>query len=105
MFFEPYALDIAARLTPGAGTGMLDIAAGTGIVTRQLLAAASGRITAGDRRWRGDADAGAGERPSDPRLEWMIADACALPFGDGEFDAVVRQMRLPMRARVFTASA
>jgi SAM-dependent methyltransferase len=32
--------------------------------------------------------------PLDPRVEWQVADACALPFDASEFDAVVCQFGL-----------
>jgi SAM-dependent methyltransferase len=80
MFFEPYARDIARRISVPAGGRLLEIAAGTGIVTRQLLAhlPPDGQLVASD----------------EPRLEWQIADACALPFANGEFDGVVCQFGL-----------
>src|SRR6478735_1630794 len=36
MFFEPYAEDIAARLNVDANSSVLELACGTGIVTRVL---------------------------------------------------------------------
>ncbi len=48
--FEPYARDLAARLEVGRGASVLELACGTGILTRRLrdrlLAAA--RVTATD---------------------------------------------------------
>jgi ubiquinone/menaquinone biosynthesis C-methylase UbiE len=95
MWFEPYARDLARRFTPPAGARVLEIAAGTGIVTRHLLSRlpADGHLTATDL---GEAMLATGQArlPVDPRLEWKIADACALPFGSAEFDAVVCQFGL-----------
>ena len=91
LIFEPYAQDVAQRaatLRPGA---MLEIAAGTGAVTRHLaqLLPASTRIVATDlnapmlqeAQQRGTA------RP----VEWQVADAMKLPFGDESFDVVACQ--------------
>jgi len=95
MFFEPYARDIAARLTLPRGARVLEIAAGTGIVTRQLLARLpdDGTLLATDAGEPMLAQ-GQGSVAPDSRLDWMVADACALPFGDAEFDAIVCQFGL-----------
>ncbi len=39
LIFEPYAKDMAARVTALQPSSVLEIAAGTGVVTRQLAAA------------------------------------------------------------------
>ena len=36
LIFEPYATDLANRLAPRTLSGVLEIAAGTGVVTRNL---------------------------------------------------------------------
>ena len=48
-FFEPYARDLAARLDPAAGP-FLELACGTGVLTRQILArlGAGASLTATD---------------------------------------------------------
>lgn len=90
VFFEPYARDIAARLPHGAKR-VLEIACGTGIVTRALRAELppDSRLVATDLSDAmvkyAVAHAGA------PGVEFRTADACALPFASGEFDAVVCQ--------------
>src|SRR5438093_12734225 len=38
LIFEPYAVDLAERLASRSVTSMLEIAAGTGVVTRRLAA-------------------------------------------------------------------
>jgi SAM-dependent methyltransferase len=95
MFFEPYARDIARRISVPAGGRLLEIAAGTGIVTRQLLAhlPPDGQLVASDI---GEPmlEVGRAHVGAEPRLEWQIADACALPFANGEFDGVVCQFGL-----------
>ena len=95
LFFEPYARDIAGRLTLSAGARVLEIAAGTGIVTRQLLARlpADGRLVATDIGEPMLAVLRASV-PPDGRFTSQVADACALPFDAAEFDAVVCQFGL-----------
>jgi len=89
MFFEPFARDLAARFADFEGV-ILEIAAGTGQVTRLLAQAAPGaRIVATDLNE--PMLARAVEVVKTPNVQWRQADALALPFGDGGFDAVVCQ--------------
>lgn len=93
VLFEPYAVDLAARL-PAHATKVLEVAAGTGRVTRHLLARipATGRLVATDLN---DAMIARGARSVvDPRLSWQVADAQQLPVDDATFDAVVCQFGL-----------
>jgi ubiquinone/menaquinone biosynthesis C-methylase UbiE len=91
--FEPYARDLARRVPDGARR-ILEVAAGTGRVTRHLAARlpADGELVATDLNQtmldhaRGAID--------DPRIAWRTADAQALPVPDAEFDAVVCQLGL-----------
>lgn len=91
MIFEPYAEDLAARaaaLRPGR---LLEVAAGTGVLTRRLVDELPGdaTIVASDlNATMVDMAATLGtERP----VEWRLADAQALPFEDESFDMVVCQ--------------
>jgi ubiquinone/menaquinone biosynthesis C-methylase UbiE len=71
-----------------AGQRVLDVAAGTGNVAIRA-AEAGAHVVAADLTPENFA---AGRREAGGRgvvLEWVQADAEALPFGDGEFDAVV----------------
>ena len=88
--FEPFARETAARLAGFEGE-VLEIAAGTGIVTRELHMALhpEARITATDLNTPMLEVAAA--RLDSPRVFWRQADALALPFADGSFDAVVCQ--------------
>jgi ubiquinone/menaquinone biosynthesis C-methylase UbiE len=88
--FEPFALEMAARLA-GVGGDVLEVAAGTGIVTRALdrALAPDARITATDLNPPMLRVAAA--RLSSPRVSWRQADALDLPFADQSFDAVVCQ--------------
>jgi ubiquinone/menaquinone biosynthesis C-methylase UbiE len=104
LIFEPYAADLAQRLKAQPPTRLLEIAAGTGAVTRALAAALppSTAIVATDlNQAMLDRAASVGTARS---VQWRQADALQLPFGDGEFDAVVRQfgaMFFPDKARAF----
>lgn len=94
VLFEPYARDLAARV-PADARRILEVAAGTGRVTRHLLAALapSGELVATDLNEPMLVEA---QRrvPADARLRWQAADAQALPFGDASFDAVACQFGL-----------
>jgi ubiquinone/menaquinone biosynthesis C-methylase UbiE len=87
--FDAFGAELARRL-PAQPTGdVLEVACGTGRVTRHLRARASAaRIVASDisremleyaRRTLGSLKG----------VEWREADACKLPFGDAAFGAVV----------------
>ena len=89
--FEPYAVDLAARLPRRPGLRLLELACGTGVVTRRLLEKlpGDGRLIATDLN-AAMIDIASGAI-ADPRLSWQPADAQALPFPDASFDAVVCQ--------------
>jgi SAM-dependent methyltransferase len=104
LIFEPYAADLATRLRARPITRLLEIAAGTGVVTRALAAAlpASVPIVATDLNpaMLERAAAVGAARP----VEWRQADAMQLPFPDGSFDAVVCQfgvMFFPDKPKAF----
>ena len=104
LIFEPYARDLATRLAQEPPARVLEVAAGTGVVTRAMTAAlpASTAIVASDLN-QPMIDHAA--RVGTPRpVEWRQADAMALPFGDATFDAVVCQfgvMFFPDKAKAF----
>ena len=91
LLFQPYAVDLSARLRSRRLTRVLEVAAGTGVVTRQLAAElpASVSIVATDLN-QAMLDSAAAIGTARP-VEWRQADALQLPFGGGEFDAVVCQ--------------
>nr|WP_227869575.1 class I SAM-dependent methyltransferase [Undibacterium parvum] len=91
LIFEPYALDLAARVAKLLPTCLLEIAAGTGVVTRQLadVLAPEVRIVATDlNQAMLDRAALIGTSRA---VEWRQADAMQLPFLNESFDVVVCQ--------------
>jgi SAM-dependent methyltransferase len=103
LIFEPYADDLVGRVAPRTPRMVLEIAAGTGVVTRRLaLALPHATIVATDLQ-QAMLDQAA-EVVTSPQVEWRQADAMSLPFEDGAFDAVVCQfgvMFFPDKARAF----
>ncbi len=91
LIFEPYAVDLARRVAQAAPGRVLELAAGTGVVTRQLAALLppSAKIVATDLN---PAMIEEGARIGTARpVEWRQSDAMQLPFDDASFDAVVCQ--------------
>jgi ubiquinone/menaquinone biosynthesis C-methylase UbiE len=89
--FAPFACDIASRVTPETAMRVLEIAAGTGRVTRELcrILPTDASIEATDLN-PGMIQLGS-EAVSDPRVNWSVADALQLPFEDASFDVAIAQ--------------
>ncbi|MFE0015621.1 class I SAM-dependent methyltransferase [Mesorhizobium sp. NPDC059054] len=92
LIFEPYAADLAQRAASLSPNAVLEIAAGTGVVTRALApnlsAGASYVVTDLNQSML---DYAASRQPPDSRIKWRQADALALPFEDAVFDVVCCQ--------------
>jgi SAM-dependent methyltransferase len=104
LIFAPYASDLAQRLTARTPRRVLEVAAGTGVVTRAMRERlpATVEIVATDLN-QAMLDTAARVGTAGP-VEWRQADAMALPFDDGSFDAVVCQfgvMFFPDKAKAF----
>ncbi|MDQ5822961.1 MAG: class I SAM-dependent methyltransferase [Chloroflexota bacterium] len=105
LLFEPYAADLVNRLRSHSLTRVLEIAAGTGVVTRAMASELeeSVSIVATDlNQAMLDHASAVGTKRS---VEWRQADAMELPFRDGEFDAVVCQfgvMFFPDKPKAFS---
>ena len=104
LIFERYAVDMAARARLREPARVLELAAGTGVVTRALANALPQRssIVATDlnQPMLDHAAAIGASRP----VEWRQADAMQLPFADEAFDLVVCQfgaMFFPNRANAY----
>jgi ubiquinone/menaquinone biosynthesis C-methylase UbiE len=102
--FEPFAQDLAQRLAPVTSGHLLELAAGTGVVTRALARTLpqSVHITATDLNpaMLEHAKTHAGLE----RVTWRESDAMALAFPDAAFDHVVCQfgvMFFPDKAVAF----
>ena len=91
LIFEPYATDLARRVQEAKPERVLEIAAGTGVVTRAMTRALppSARITATDLNE--PMINHAKTKLTDSRITWKVADAQTLPFDDQSFDALVCQ--------------
>jgi len=105
LIFEPYAADVANRLASRSPARVLEIAAGTGVVTRHLASVLPERVsiiaTDLNQPMLDMASAIGTRRP----VEWRQADAMHLPFQDDTFDAVLCQfgvMFFPEKAKAFS---
>jgi ubiquinone/menaquinone biosynthesis C-methylase UbiE len=92
VFFQPYAEDMAARLKLHRNASVLELACGTGILTRILR----DRLPPGARLIATDLNEpmiqnAAQKFQKEEAVEWRQADASSLPFDDRSFDAVVCQ--------------
>ncbi|MEP6479664.1 MAG: class I SAM-dependent methyltransferase [Rhodoglobus sp.] len=104
MLFGPYAEDLARRVAALHPSSVLETAAGTGVVTRELglLLPVDVRLVATDLN-QGMLDVAEQLGVQHP-VSWQQADALDLPFDDESFDVVVCQfgvMFFPDRARGF----
>jgi ubiquinone/menaquinone biosynthesis C-methylase UbiE len=91
IFAEPARHLARAVLTEGPRR-VLETAAGTGVLTRELLGAQGVELVATDLNapMLAAAQARVTEEAA-ARVRWEVADALALPFGDAEFDVVACQ--------------
>ena len=103
--FEPYARDMAGRLAALAPRRILEIAAGTGVLTRAMASALEYGASIDATDLNGPMIAQARALGTARPVAWREADALALPFADGTFDAVACQfgvMFFPDRPRAFS---
>jgi len=90
MLFEPFAADVADRARRFQPRDVLEIAAGTGIVTEAMhRALPDASIVASDLNPA--MLEVAAERLSSPTVRYQAADAQELPFHDESFDLIVCQ--------------
>jgi ubiquinone/menaquinone biosynthesis C-methylase UbiE len=106
LIFEQYALDLAERLARTKPKNVLEIAAGTGALTRAIASRlpAHARIVATDLN-EPMLDHAAAQQSDDRRIVWRQADALALPFDDQCFDVVACQfgaMFFPDKVRAYS---
>jgi SAM-dependent methyltransferase len=96
MVFEPYAVDVARRVAAREPVRVLETAAGTGVVTRELarVLAPDVEVVATDLNQPmldTAAEIWAAEVGVARSVTWQHADSAHLPFEDASFDVVVCQ--------------
>ena len=105
LIFEPYAADLVARLSSRPLSRVLEIAAGTGVVTRALASALPENVSIVATDLNQAMLDHASLVGTKRTVEWRQADAMQLPFHDGTFDAVVCQfgvMFFPEKSKAFS---
>lgn len=92
LIFEYYARDLAARVARANPVRVLETAAGTGALTREIAAAlpAHATVTVTDLN-QPMLDHAAASLRHDGRFAWRQADALALPFANQKFEVVACQ--------------
>jgi SAM-dependent methyltransferase len=101
--FQPFAVDLARRVATRPVGEALELAAGTGVLTHELVGVA-GAVTATDLN-AAMVDVGARRVPA---ARWQQADATRLPFDDAAFDLVACQfgvMFFPDKPAAFAEAA
>jgi SAM-dependent methyltransferase len=104
LIFQTFASDLVTRVESLGSHSLVEIAAGTGAVTREMAARLPDtvEITATDLN-QPMLDYAAARGTTRP-ISWQQADVLGLPFDDDSFDAVVCQfgvMFFPERPRAF----
>lgn len=104
LIFQSYAEDLARRIAGLRVRRVLEIAAGTGVVTRALDAALPRDVEIVATDLNPAMVEQAKSIGTQRAVEWKVADAMQLPFADREFDLVVSQagvMFFPDKPRAF----
>jgi ubiquinone/menaquinone biosynthesis C-methylase UbiE len=105
LIFEHYAADLAARVASRQPRSVLELAAGTGVVTRRLASSlpSTTSVVATDlNQAMIDHAISVGTSRT---IDWRQADAMQLPFPDESFDVVACQfgvMFFPDKVRAFS---
>ena len=91
--FGPWAADLVALGAPQPGERVLDVACGTGVVTRLVVphVGATGKVVGVDLSAGRLAVAGALSSVPGVTIEWREGDVSALPFSNANFDLVFCQ--------------
>ena len=104
LIFDPYARDLTGRLASLAPSAVLEVAAGTGVVTRHMAAQLPHNVSIVATDLNQPMLDHAMSVGTSRAVTWRQADAMHLPFDDGTFDAVVCQfgaMFFPDKAAAF----
>jgi len=105
LIFAPYADDLASRLASRSPAHVLEVAAGTGVVTRKLASVLPSGVSIVATDLNQPMLDMASEVGTMRPVQWRQADATQLPFEDGGFDAVVCQfgvMFFPDKSKAFS---
>jgi ubiquinone/menaquinone biosynthesis C-methylase UbiE len=89
MIFGPHARTLASRVAFLTSGRVLELAAGTGAVTRALADALPETVAITATDLNDTMLEQARLQPGAERVQWQQADAMSLPFPDGGFDAVI----------------
>ena len=94
LIFEPAAQELLKHITPWPAHAILEIACGTGRMTRHLREnfPRAGNLVATDIN--NDMLNIARQQLNDPSITFQVADAQQLPFADNAFDLVMNQFGL-----------
>ena len=104
LIFEPYAADLVERLASRLPTRVLEIAAGTGVVTRAMASVLPESVSILATDLNQPMIDYASALGTERAVEWRQADAVRLPFKDETFDAVICQfgvMFFPEKSRAY----
>ena len=91
LIFEPFAAEVVNRLRSRSLSRVLEVAAGTGVVTRVLASTVPERVSIVATDLNQAMLHKAKRIGTSRKVEWRQADAMRLPFADATFDAVVCQ--------------
>ena len=91
LIFELYANDLAERVACVEPSSVLEVAAGTGVLTRALADRLAGSVEIIASDLNPDMISHAVGVGTSRPVQWRQADVMTLPFGDDEFDVVVCQ--------------
>lgn len=94
VIFEPWAREMIRRADPRPGEHVLDLACGTGAITRQVAERVPGSLTAVDHSAEMLDVARKLAANTGHNVEWVKADAADLPFDDDRFDLAFCQQAL-----------
>jgi len=91
ILFEPYAIELVSRLSANGTVSILEIACGTGRVTRHLRKKFGPPVKLVASDLSADMLEVAKNKFNDPAIEFRIEDAQNLSFPDNSFDLVICQ--------------
>ena len=91
VFMTPSARDLASRFAVKPGADVLELACGTGILTRELVSPSRPAVALMATDLNEPMLDTAKALVRDRAVSWRVVDATSLPFADASYDAVVCQ--------------